>query len=137
MRPVFILERCLAIRFERIPAVPAAVSSVVSAKNKSSADSRPGSSLSQQFSTWLPWQRHHQQSHKQPEAPVPPPPPVINDAPAVENTGNVFIPLVKNPPPPAELVCDCVPLVPPFPFTPPVPPPCAFPPFCESKPGYP
>ena len=87
MRPIFLLERCLAIRFERIPTVLAAAtttapSSVVSTKNnnKSSADSRPGSSLSQQFSTWLPWQRHHQQSNnKQPEAPAPPPPPPTTD----------------------------------------------------------
>ena len=86
MRPIFLLERCLAIRFERIPTVLAAAtttapSSVVSTKNnKSSADSRPGSSLSQQFSTWLPWQRHHQQSNnKQPEAPAPPPPPPTKD----------------------------------------------------------
>lgn len=51
-RPIFLLERCLAIRFERIhPSAP------VPALPTKKPESRPGSSLSQ-LSSWLPWQRH-------------------------------------------------------------------------------
>ena len=93
MRPVFLLERCLAIRFERIQTVasPTTAPSLATGKNKGSADSRPGSSLSQQISTWLPWQRHQQskptnQQQQQQEQPTPPPPlpppPTAKDSPA-------------------------------------------------------
>ena len=94
MRPVFLLERCLAIRFERIQEVasPTSAPSLATGKSKGSADSRPGSSLSQQISTWLPWQRHQQskqstnQQQQQQEqltpAPPPPPPPTAKDSPA-------------------------------------------------------
>ena len=55
-RPIFLLERCLAIRFERI--LSAALPVVQPHAKKSAAESsRPASSLSQ-LSSWLPWQRH-------------------------------------------------------------------------------
>lgn len=55
-RPIFLLERCLAIRFERIHTSVAPPIAALPPINKK-PESRPGSSLSQ-LSSWLPWQRH-------------------------------------------------------------------------------
>ena len=52
-RPIYLLERCLAIRFEK------SETSVnkIPANQKKGAESRPSSSLSH-LSNWLPWQRN-------------------------------------------------------------------------------
>ena len=60
-RPIFLLERCLAIRFERIEANNPTATSTADppAPSTKKPESRPGSSLSQLSSWMMPWHTRH------------------------------------------------------------------------------
>nr|SVE73151.1 EOG090X0BW7 [Ceriodaphnia reticulata] len=99
-RPIFLLERCLAIRFERIEANPPTHPPPPPPPLKPKPESRPGSSLSQ-LSSWLPWQRH-----------ATPPPPTASSCVSSERTirqeqiPQPTTPLVRDSSAPAGWVYD-------------------------------
>nr|SVE76603.1 EOG090X0BW7 [Daphnia longispina] len=69
LRPIFLLERCLAIRFERITqsTTQTTTSTTTSATTTKKSESRPGSSLSQ-LSNWFNFHQPSKQSNTPPES---------------------------------------------------------------------
>lgn len=71
LRPIFLLERCLAIRFERMAQSTAQTTTQTTTTSSKKSESRPGSSLSQ-LSNWF---NFHQPSRQNNNGALPPPPP--------------------------------------------------------------